>query len=987
MLPTKLPLSSLTQLLALLLTVPWAPAMPADAADALPPAALNLITRDQPHPPQFAGGMFEHSPEIEIELVAHEPNVIDPVAARFDGQGRLWVVEMRDYPTGPVAGGKPNGSIRVLRDLDDDGFYEHAVVFAAGLEFPTGIQPWREGVIVTLAGRIGYWADTDGDDRSDVQQTWFTGFAQDNTQLRVNHPVLGSDGRIYVAGGLRGSTVTSADPRWSGGPVQLLHNDFSLDPSGGDWGAVAGDSQYGLLIDDFGRRIGVSNRNPAKLAVIPLALVEHDPWMSPGSALFDISPAGAESSVRPVAEAWTTSNLHAGQFSAACGVHSVAATSLPDSWQGNLLTCEPTGYLVQRAAVDAGGAVPRATPVFDPGEAIASRDTWFRPVDITDGPDGALYIVDMHRAVIEHPEWAPQELKHRVDERYGDQAGRIYRIRGRGASRLRHEPSLTAQATPQALVRHLDHPNGWHRAEAARLLVQAGPQAADDLAAGLPQLVTAAGLARAAALLAHWNRLPLAECGRLAEHDDPRLRALVAELAVKLPQGTRLTARLLNDEAPAVRLAAAIALASIDQPLDSEVIASLAQAAEGAEQHEAWLLAVGAVSDANVAPLLRAILERPMTHSLEIAKRLARRHAASAPDQAPLWLASDDEVALALAHAWLEGLRRARQNPVQQVERLSEEGQQRWQRVVAYAMQVAADAGRDSAQRLASIQLIALKPQESLETLRELRYQGGDEVVRVAAIEACAGADFPEHLAWLGDSIDTLPWRVALRSVNLAISRPLGQLWVLDAIASKRVARGLLPPADAERLLRSRDAAVADKAREVLPSVGEDRGRVIAEYRRQMPTDGDAATGHQLFLKHCAACHRVGQDGFHVGPDISDTRTQTPETLLVAILDPSRAIDAGFVRYSVLTTDGRVVEGLLIDDRDAAVSLRLSGGEEVTISREEIDVQNTRGVSLMPDGFEQLLPPAEMAHLISYLKNWRYGVNGDEAAVEPAQAR
>ncbi len=145
--------------------------------------------------------------ELEIQIVAAEPEVVDPVAIRFDEDGRLWVVEMRDYPHGPKDGERPQSQIRVLDDRNGDGRYETTTTFADGLLFATGVQPWRGGVFVTLAGKVIYLKDTDGDGRADQEETWFTGFAQENSQLRANHPTLALDGKIYVAGGLRGGSI------------------------------------------------------------------------------------------------------------------------------------------------------------------------------------------------------------------------------------------------------------------------------------------------------------------------------------------------------------------------------------------------------------------------------------------------------------------------------------------------------------------------------------------------------------------------------------------------------------------------------------------------------------------------------------------------------------------------------------------------------------------------------------------------------------
>src|SRR5688572_25198296 len=146
-------------------------------------------------------------PELKIELAAAEPEVIDPVAIRFDEKGRMWVAEMGDYPLGPPAGEPPLSRIKVLEDKDADGRFETATVFADKLSFVTGLQPWRGGVIVTLAGRIAWMKDTNDDGKMDVDETWYTGFAEQNSQLRANHPRLALDNHVYVANGLKGGMV------------------------------------------------------------------------------------------------------------------------------------------------------------------------------------------------------------------------------------------------------------------------------------------------------------------------------------------------------------------------------------------------------------------------------------------------------------------------------------------------------------------------------------------------------------------------------------------------------------------------------------------------------------------------------------------------------------------------------------------------------------------------------------------------------------
>src|SRR5437773_2459603 len=138
-----------------------------------------------PLTPEQARIAFRVAPGLRIELVAAEPQIESPVAIAFDEDGRLWVVEMRDYPNGPGRGKKPEGRIKVLEDKDGDGFYETSTVFADGLLFANGLMPWRRGVVVTAAPHIVYQRDTDGDGKADKHEVLYEGFAAENPQLRV----------------------------------------------------------------------------------------------------------------------------------------------------------------------------------------------------------------------------------------------------------------------------------------------------------------------------------------------------------------------------------------------------------------------------------------------------------------------------------------------------------------------------------------------------------------------------------------------------------------------------------------------------------------------------------------------------------------------------------------------------------------------------------------------------------------------------------
>jgi putative membrane-bound dehydrogenase-like protein len=399
-----------------------------------------------PVSPQESLAHFVVPPGLKVELAAHEPNVIDPIAIRFDELSRMWVVEMRDYPAG-IPGKKGGSRISVLEDADNDGCYETATVFAEGLPFATGLQPWKGGVFVTMAGRVAYMKDTTGDGKADVNETWYTGFAEGNTQLRANHPTLALDNHIYIANGLRGGTIANAK-RPKDKPISISGMDFRFDPFTGKCDAVSGAGQFGLAFDDYGNRFVCSNRNPAIHIVLEDRYLQQNPLVAVDAVAHDVAKAGDESRVFPITRAWTTSNLHAGQFTAACGLKIYRGDALPSEFYGNIFVCEPTGHLVHREIMKPHGVTFTSHSPYEGAEFLASRDEWFSPVNLETGPDGALYVVDMYRAVIEHPG---------VDAGRTAQAARLA-VGQRPRPDLPHCPSRFSPAAPAAAFPHFKRP-------------------------------------------------------------------------------------------------------------------------------------------------------------------------------------------------------------------------------------------------------------------------------------------------------------------------------------------------------------------------------------------------------------------------------------------------------------------------------------------------------------------------------------------------
>ena len=336
---------------ALLLFAPLTPAEP----PAVPKSPLD---------PAAERATFRLAPGLRIDLIAAEPQVESPVACAFDERGRLWVVEMRDYPNGPAPGKPPEGRIKILEDRDGDGRFETATIFADNLLFANGVLPWSGGAIVTAAPHILFLKDTDGDGKADAREVLYEGFVAGNPQLRVSHPVLGPDCWVYVANGLRGGEVRRGErpgsSRPSGPAIPLGGKDFRFDPVRDRAEAIPGMGQFGNTFDRWGNRFVCDNRNHLRHAVFPTDPGKRNPLLVAPPLLEDTAgpadgPLSSGAKVYPLSRNWTTSNLHAGRFTAACGVFVDKGGLLPEPFAGAASVTSPS-------AASSTAAIPSRPP-------------------------------------------------------------------------------------------------------------------------------------------------------------------------------------------------------------------------------------------------------------------------------------------------------------------------------------------------------------------------------------------------------------------------------------------------------------------------------------------------------------------------------------------------------------------------------------------------------------------------------------------------
>ncbi len=437
--------------------------------------------------PQESLAALHTRPGFKVELVASEPLTKSPIAFDWGADGKLWVVEMGDYPLGLDGKGKPGGIVRFLEDTKGDGHYDKSTVFLDGLPFPTGIIPWRKGVIVCDPPEIFYSEDTDGDGRADVRVTLFKGFGEGNQQHRANGFDYGLDNWLYGANGNSGGVIRSIK---TGKSVNISGRDFRFRPDDGAFQTQAGQAQYGRHRDDWGNWFGNENASAAWHYYLPEQYLLRNPFLAVRSTR-QVMP-NYPNNTRVFAASRLTQRFN----DPTTGANHLTSANSPVPYRDDLFgpdfatsyfVSEPVHNLVHRETMEPDGVsfTSHRAPDEPTNEFLASSDTWFRPTMTRTGPDGALYVADMYRLVIEHPEWIPLDFQKSVDLRAGENMGRIYRVYPMNAT-LRKIPRLD-KLNGVELAAAMESPNGWQRDTAQRLLVERGDKSAVEPLAKLAQ--------------------------------------------------------------------------------------------------------------------------------------------------------------------------------------------------------------------------------------------------------------------------------------------------------------------------------------------------------------------------------------------------------------------------------------------------------------------------------------------------------------------
>lgn len=951
---------------------------------------------------QLAMDSFQLEPGLRIELVASEPLVVDPIAFAFDKDRRMYVVEDHGYPD-PAEGGAPTklGQIVLLEDTNGDGRYDNRTEFASGFTYPNGIQPWDGGVFVTVAPDIFYLKDTDGDGVADIRKVVLTGFKDTRTsQIRMSSPTLGPDGWIYVAGGLNGGEVTS--PEHPDRPVvSYTAGDGRFNPETFEFQVTGGNSQFGLTIDPYGRRFGCSNRHPIQHIVLEPWHLQRNPYLLFTQTLENVSKTEAEAVVFPISDATTSADYipnligrsHKGTFTAASGLLVFNGNALTPAHKGNTFICESAQNLVQRQIVHPDGVSFRSELPYRGREFLASTDEWFRPVFLQLGPEGALYLADMHRKVIDHPSYVPEEARAGKDFESGKSDGRIYRIVREDFDNGAANPSrLGSSASIQQIVHALDSPEEWERNTAYRLLLERGDLASVPLL-GNVAVGSSFPESRSRALWLLYS-LDALEPGTVKEALSDSVQG-VREQAVRLggklskkhPELVHAVASAAEDMAMRVRFISALALGWLK---GSEVVPALAKIAarDGADHwmRAAVLSGIGgrmpeflaAFREQNADPAAFAAVmhdlgglfgngasvadARVLLHDVIISKddygwriSTALGLAEGISGRAEIKISKKGPLFALLGENASKAERKALDKFMSQVDaRAGDENERIELRVLAADLLGHTDFDRTS------------------EVLKSLLGAQNPPELQLKAVAALARQGDVRGAELLTDRETWSSYTPRVRSAVIAalVSKPAFIKELFTAIEEGVIAPSDIPPAHRQRLMEEENSNISARAEDLFAELeGEGRMQVYNDYRQILEGPAIAASGKAVFTNICSACHTYNGEGGNVGPDLTGVKNQPADALLLHILVPNYEVYPAYQAISVTTGDGNTISGRIIAETENGLTLRTAFGTDESILRKNITSLVNTGRSLMPDGLEQNMTKEELAQLIAYIKS------------------
>jgi putative membrane-bound dehydrogenase-like protein len=848
--------------------------------------------------------------------------------------------------------GKAGGRVVRLEDTDHDGRYDKRHVIVSDLSYPTGILTWREGVIVTAAPDI-FFISPDG-----TKKVLYTGFSTGNQQLRVNGLRWGMDGWVYCAAGAHHGGYnkgTQIECKLTGEKIDLGSRDFRFNPDTGEFDPQSGPSQFGRARDDWGHWFGVQNSFPLWHYVLQDHYLRRNPHVIPPDPIHQLFPRNPPVYPASSMEKRFHSFDQAGRFTSACGIEVYRDRVLFEDGKTHAFTCEPFHNVVQHHILEDEGVTFKA--VRDPAESevdfLASEDRWCRPVMVRTGPDGALWVADMYRYMIEHPQWLPQNGKEELLPHYreGDDKGRIWKV-VRASARSGATDSAKAEATFASA-------NGWCRDKAQMKALWSG--VGDASITG-----TANIKAQTAWTLLIKGKLTTSDCMKLLGDESVHVREQALQLAEKidwkdddsLPLHDTL-AKLVNDKDAKVRLQLACTLGELKFEWAGDLLAELLDAAPADSSLQ------GAALSSVLPHLERVCAAFPEGGEPENNKAIGMLFRSA--------LATKNEKAISALLSEVE----AKMHFEELLTILDEKNLS----LTDFAKQVTDAKARAAVEKMAARLQQAAESIQTAPTMDSLTVLASDrehrEKVKTLLPELWAKTGNSEVLRLVaklqpqgGEQFLLEGWDQRTPALRVQILETLlsNDAWTL-ALLKRPEAKS----ADASmraRLIKHPKKNIASLAEKVFAdSTSATRAAVVQKFKPALKLPGDAARGKTVFASVCISCHKLDGVGLELGPDLRSVAQHDAEKLLNSILDPSAIIEPGFMAYHCTLKSGEQLYGVIATETSASLTLKMAGNVTKSVLRSDVASLRSAGISLMPDGLEAAMTPQSLADLIAYLQS------------------
>ena len=935
-----------------------------------------------------------------VELVASEPDIVNPVAMTIDERGRFWITESLEYPRRSPGPGKDR--VKILEDTDADGKADKFTVFMEGLNIPSGIAVGHGGVWVVNSPDILFVQDTDGDGKADTSEVVVTGFGRDDTHELPNSLTWGPDGWLYGLNGVFNPAHVvygSKNPNFKEGqkPWDFTCAMFRIHPK---------TREFQLFCEGTSNPWGIAFNDDGE-AFISACVIDH---------LWHLTETGyyhRQGGPYPPFT-WKIESIvsHKHQKAAYCGIHWYDSDAYPEQYRKKLYMGNIHGSCINADSIERFESTYKASPEPD---LLSANDAWFMPVVQKTGPDGCLYILDWY------------DRYHCYQDANRDPAGidrlkgRLYRLRYKDTPRAKAED--IAKLDDQELVTRLGSGNGYQRDIAQRLLRERmlndgdhkslieeltlaiafpGPIGADQAVFGV--LISSNPLSPETLMLLKTNGNDFYKSWAVRAAGDQK--SLSDDTAEQIFE-------LRNDPSPQVRLQVAIAAAKQKSiPTIPTLVAVLAQAGDDPLVPRVVWQNLHPLLETQTAEFVAEVLKLRAADSgsfpkpvIDLLPRAADRIlSTSKPDT----LAVAELVTLLLStEATDDSADRCLQLLTARIRsgEITGDSLVSIQKELDESLRAAMKNDSVRASTVSAIELAAsLRINDGVTAATKLAEHSKDETIQLRLINALVtarndvGLSLAESLLKLSTSTDvrrkavqaighigsssstnvlmrhleTLPSDVQPAAIEALTDRVDSATVLLQLVRDKKIPSTLINANQAQKMLSLKSEPLADLVTKHWGVVRTERDparvELIARMRNELRTShGDPVAGRVVFKKLCAQCHKMYGEGAEVGPDITRNGRASFEQLLSNVFDPSLVIGSAYQGLTVVTKDGKAISGLPAEDSAQRVVLKVQGDKQEIIARADIEEVVPSKLSLMPEGIEKQLQPQELRDLFAYI--------------------